>query len=429
MTKKKILSLCTAIAFCSVALFTGFKYAVQDSPFYKNTTMTSCSEDMTMNLGITAKDVPSDKLQQINQMLTVLNNSSITMHADANSSSDKQKVDEYIKLNAKSSIGAIDTAIWANVDATKSKPTIREIMQIPPIMQAMSSDLAGKQYLDMNFDNMPSDMSSAFKSLDMSQLLKAAESMSKALYNSADPFNPGINYLTTLGDKTITTPEGTVNAKAYEIKLDDAAFKTLLKYSVNYYANNKAFMDALKQYVNVMVPATDKTSKAKIDAAFADPQGVSKFVAQFNTAMDALKDVKLIGDKGIVIDYAVSPEGYIVSQSGSIDLVIDTAKLDAVDLSKVSSTTPAAITTGKSSGTYEFNIGFNATIYNINKPVNITYPTLTPANSVDYFKMMQSSMQSIKTAPAIKAPAKKAAAKKAAAKKAVVKKVIKAKKK
>ncbi len=53
-----------------------------------------------------------------------------------------------------------------------------------------------------------------------------------------------------------------------------------------------------------------------------------EFLDEFNQIMDKLKDVKILGNKGIDITYTLDENGYVISTKGDIELVVDMAKLD-----------------------------------------------------------------------------------------------------
>ncbi|HYE10390.1 MAG TPA: hypothetical protein VEF53_09440, partial [Patescibacteria group bacterium] len=82
------------------------------------------------------------------------------------------------------------------------------------------------------------------------------------------------------------------------------------------------------------------------------------------------------------LEYAIDESGYIVSQSGSVDFIIDAAKLSSLESLKDSEYTAAGI----------YNVGFDFSMltYNINKALVIEMPVVTPQNSINYNDMIKS---------------------------------------
>ena len=101
---------------------------------------------------------------------------------------------------------------------------------------------------------------------------------------------------------------------------------------------------------------------------------------QFNEFMDTYKDIKIIGDKGIVIEYGVNSDGYIVYEAGNIDLRID---LEAITKAVKEDLPPVE-------GVLNLGIKFETKVSNINKDIRVYIPKVNKSNSIDFSEMMQS---------------------------------------
>ena len=119
-----------------------------------------------------------------------------------------------------------------------------------------------------------------------------------------------------------------------------------------------------------------KTQQGEIDKAFSDfEKGLPQFTNQMNKVLNSFDKVAIVGQKGIVIDYSVDNNGYIVNEKGNMDFVFDAPKfVDVVD-SLNGTTTP-----NKPTGVYKLGIDFNTTTFNINKNVEIKFPELHSTN-------------------------------------------------
>jgi hypothetical protein len=97
-------------------------------------------------------------------------------------------------------------------------------------------------------------------------------------------------------------------------------------------------------------------------------------------AFEMIKDVKILGDEGVTINYYINKDGYIVGTNASIDIEINLADFAA-----------AVGSPGEGEGTFRFGITCESSLYNINKEVNVEIPELTKDNSLDIFDMIKST--------------------------------------
>jgi len=102
-----------------------------------------------------------------------------------------------------------------------------------------------------------------------------------------------------------------------------------------------------------------------------------------------------VGDNGITLEYAIDENGYIISQSGSMDFIIDVAKLDSIE--SIGNSEPAGV------GIYTVGFDFSMLSYNINKDMTIEMPVVTPENSIDFNNMANAAIpeQPVQPAPPI----------------------------
>ena len=97
------------------------------------------------------------------------------------------------------------------------------------------------------------------------------------------------------------------------MKLNDATLKELVKYAVNYSLDKKEVVEFIKEYMNavmkvVTIPeAEKKAAEAEIKQGLEDlEKQLPEFKAKFNEFMDKYEDVKILGDKGIVIEFGIN---------------------------------------------------------------------------------------------------------------------------
>ena len=105
---------------------------------------------------------------------------------------------------------------------------------------------------------------------------------------------------------------------------------------------------------------------------------------QFNKFMDDFKDVKILGEKGIVIEYGMNKAGFVVHKSGNIDLNIDLKAISEAMGNSISI---------ENLGVLKLGINYNTKISNINEDIKINMPNVNEKNAL-YFKDMMEQMNS-----------------------------------
>ena len=116
----------------------------------------------------------------------------------------------------------------------------------------------------------------------------------------------------------------------------------------------------------------------------ADKQ--AQFLAKFNTVMDQLKDVTLLGDKGLTLDYSIC-NGYIIKEGGAINLKVDLAQMNKF-MNTVNGQPSASV---DAKGTLDMMVNFNTDISGINSPLEIQIPDVNNDNSFNYMDLMKLS--------------------------------------
>lgn len=342
--------------------------ADQLSPFEKMNTINSVESDSNIKLNFNATGLSADDQKALQQIMPVLQNLSVKLHTKSVKANSTDAT-AYVDMSTTVAGVALDFEVWAKTELSSGTPKVLETIKIPknfPIPLGIDKD-----YITIDTSAMSKDSNVKMPTLDPSKLTEIGNKFTVILSSLIKDINDNFKLTTDKGDVTVTTPQGDVKAHAFEMKINDSDFKAILKYAINNLYNNKDFMAFLQDYIKTLDPTIDLKDFSK-QAALG--------VATANIVLDNIKDVKVLGDRGIVFDYAVNSDGYIVKESGNIDLVIDIQKLmNAVD------------PTQKSTETGIFNIGldFDQTNYNINGNVQIDLPKLTPENSMGLEDLIQ----------------------------------------
>lgn len=359
----------------------------------------SMESDNTIGVNVSVKGLEKEQQQQVDKVLPIINNSKMNLDIKMNGNTSKTLSNVQEDIGIQVAGMNIQTTVWVTLDMTGSQPKMKEIVKIPEIASAyLPAQFAGKQYMVMDPTAASSKLTTGtgnftgFMDFSKNFQPKFQSFMEKYL----DSWNPGFKFIEYKGLMRINTKEGVKYAQTYELKLNDMTFKSLLNYTANDMVQNKEFISFIKQFMLSCVDlsgAPDKDQqKQEIEKVFANmSSNPEEAMKQIKTFMDAIKDLKVIGDKGIDITYNIC-DGYIIGESGIVDLQLDINKFVQV-MNKLSNTTGA--TTEDIKGILGLGFNYSTQNYNINKDVKITIPQLTKENSFDYMDLI--NLQSTNT--------------------------------
>jgi hypothetical protein len=347
--------------------------------------------ETNLSLNISATNMSPQEEQMMAMVLPVINDTKISVLTKVNQNEDKTaaKVQSDLSMN----IGQmpVDMSVWVESDISGEKPVIKEVIKMPSIFTAQApAPFAGKEYMVMDLSEMPSTPGAPV--MDYSKLTQFSKEFQPKLVEFfakyAEQYNPGSVKITKLGQGKRITPYYYGAIDIYELKLNDKTFKELIRYTVNNFAENKEAISFIKDYMlsvmSVMgLPEQEVTAaKLQIEKAFVDFEiGLPTLIKNINDGLDKIENVKLIGDNGITVKYAVDNKGYIIYEEGNVEFVIDLpalAKLSGI-------TTPVD---GQPTGIYTINLKFSNDIRKINRLVEIELPQLNEANSFNYIDLL-----------------------------------------
>lgn len=353
--------------------------------------------DIALKFDVTGLSAEEQQSEETQNLVKLLNNLKLTVNEKATSNTEKTSSKALIDATIDMGGMGVNTQIWVEADTTGNKPVVKEIFKLP-VMAAMylPSQYKDKEYMvyDVNEFNK---LAPAGSGMDLSKTINAAkdfqENLSKFFKEYALQYNPGLELVKSKGTKVINNE----TLPVYELKLDDASFKALLKYTINDLVKNKDCANIIKDYLisisGVMNNSDSADYKAELEKSFADFQNnLPQYTSKINNVIDKFNSVKIIGDKGIVMDYAINKDGYIVNESGSVDLVIDPKAISDV-IGQLIPEADSSLTDDQQLGVYKIGFDYNTDIYNINKDLTIDFPVLTSQNSFSYVDLVQSFMQ------------------------------------
>ncbi len=359
--------------------------------------ITSMQSDNTIGVTVGAKDLPAEGQKVADTIIPVVNNAKLGMDIKMNGNKEKTitNVQEDITMNIAGM--NVQTTLWVATDISGSQPKIKEIVKVPAALATyLPPQFVGKQYMVMDPVAMTSQ--NGAPSVEFNGLTTFGKNFQpqfqKFMENYVEHWNPGFTFINYKGLTKISTKEGIKFAQTYQLKLNDITFKAMMNYTANDFVKNKEISTFVKQFMitcaDLSAGADKDVQKQQIEKMFNDmnsnPEAAMKQIKFF---MDNIKDLKVIGDKGIDVTYYVA-DGYIIGEDGIVDLQLDLHKF--VDVMSKLSNSPANKTPEEIKGLINLGFTYNTKNYDINKEVKIEVPELTKENSFDYMELIKAQV-------------------------------------
>lgn len=354
--------------------------------FAKSQGINSMETKTNITLNITGTNLSTQENQMMQTLTPMINGSTITMTTKVNQNAAKTKGKSQSDINMKFGGTQMDMGVWADTDITGDKPQIYEVISLPAILNSqLPKEFQGKQYMVMDMNNLNS--SSGISQQDYTNLINFSKDFQTKLADFmtkySQQYNPNLNVISNLGTKNIVQDGISQSVNMYEIKLNDATFKALLKYTLNNFATNTDAINLIEEYLTAVMSVGGNTNKAELQKILAE---LPTLLTNSSAAVDKLQNVKIIGDKGITIDYAVNSDGYIINENANTEFVIDVPGLNK--LSTASGTQDASLQS--LTGVYTVDITSASEINKINSDVTIDMPVVGASNSFNYSDLLKS---------------------------------------
>ena len=336
----------------------------------------------SLNFTLNASGLPEEEQAMFDSIADVVNSAQINAASKSVMNNEGTKAMVEAKLSAKAMGMNMDTTIWMDMDMSVNNQKFTEIIQIPEILAGfMPEEFQGKEYLAID-ESQSAEQTNVGNPKELMEISKKLQNqMMTIIEEYMDKANSDFGIIKDRGIKVVNTAEGKDYARIYQVRLEDATLKAVIKESVNDMMQDKDLINLIKEYILAMAEfETNPEAKAELEKAAAELENnTGAFADSFNKAIDILEDVTLIGKRGIAIDYTVSSKGYIINEKGNVDFVIDVAKLSRA-FAEIAGEIAAEDATA--AGVYSIGIDFDSDIFNINGDVTVEMPKLTAENSM-----------------------------------------------
>ncbi|KUO73697.1 MAG: hypothetical protein APF81_01980 [Desulfosporosinus sp. BRH_c37] len=364
----------------------------------KMQTVKSMQQHTSMTFHLSGSGFEPSVQQQVDTAAMFLNSGKLDLDIKTSGNEQKTAVKSQINMNLALQGMDINMPVWVDTDLTGNTPKATEIIKLPLMAKAsLPPQFASKEYIVMN----PFDMnSSGTSNIDMTKLMEFSKGFQEAelkfLTSYSQRFKPNFEAVGH-SSQYMQTDDGLKLVTSCEIKLNDAQFKDLIRYTVNNLVQDDEAVAFVKEYMDTILEMSHVPDQAKslndFNQVFEDFDVTKQyeFLAKFNTLMDQLKDVTLLGDKGIKLEYAIY-NGYFIKNSGAINLKFDVSQMNRL-MNTLSGQESATV---DAKGTVDLMVNYSTDFSGIDKPVEIQIPDVNSSNSLNYQDLINLSTNKAK---------------------------------
>lgn len=345
----------------------------------KTQSLTDSEVKSDISLNISGDNLSPQQQKVMTTVVPLINASKLSIVTDNYENEDNTKAQTSSDITITGPI-KLNMGLWIDADITNDTPTVNEVFKMPKILtNQLPNDFKGKDYMIMDYNNM-SNVKGA-PQIDFKKLMEFdREFQPKLLQFMAEyikQFNPNLNIINKVDAKYIGEPSNPQFVDIYELKLDDKTFKDLMHYTLNNFAENKDAIAFIKGYM------TSLTSIMGLSQNQENFEQLPQMITQLDKELDTLNNIKILGDKGITIQYAINYNGYIVNESGNAEFIINLPELSKNNSSSSEQNSQ------KLTGIYTVDLNFNSDYQALNSSNHVVIPTLTNNNSFNYTDLLK----------------------------------------
>jgi len=389
------------------SLFTGCNKEEKDllDAFVKSQDILSVesTSDIEFNLVATGLDEETQVIfdgfaSQLNDMKLSLNQKSVI---NEDKTIAKGQIDANIQLTDMS----FDSSIWVDMDMSGDEPVLKEIFKLPSMLMSMIPGAAEKEYLVLDFDtmnksiaDMEEDMPEQVNINDTMEIaMKYQEKFMDAFVEYIENYDSDLSIVTQLDDKTVDGEK----IKYYQVDFDNDSFKDFLKYTAISMLQDENIIPMFKEYMTEIMASSGQ----EVPEELSMTENITEMVQKTTEFFEKLEGLTLLGEDGITITYGINEDGYFVSEEGTLDFLIDTEEFTALIADSVAENEALEGETSMEdealieanyalqnmpTPVFELKISYDTNMTNINKDLEITMPTTTEDNSIDYMELIES---------------------------------------
>lgn len=390
MKRVPILALVLALVLSLTACYSGEK-ELYDA-FNKNKDITALESETQLKLAFSWEGFSAEDEIMLQQLANILNTAELKIYQKAKGNQEKTASTGEVEVNIGLAMFSLPFKVWVDTDISEDNFKLVEVIQLPPMLRMLIPGLANKEYLVYDFDEI---MEEVGEEANMAEVVKLNRELQPKLIEFIEEIQkelkPDIDMISKKGRELVDGEQ----LSLYEIKLNDESLKELIKYTVDYILEKENFETLIREYMNSMAEialSQEELTEEEVEAMAEEldnalPELMPELKEEFNKFMEKYEDVQILGEDGINIVLGINKEGYLVYETGSIDLKVD---LGAIAKAKGDEETEAKI--------INLGIEYKTKTYNINsEDIEIKMPEITEKNSIKYNDLMKSFEEQVNT--------------------------------
>ncbi len=348
------------------------------------------TNDMAFNLRAEGLDEESQVMfdaiaSQINNMKLSLKQKSV---ANKDQTVAKAQIDANVLLNDMN----FDTSIWVDMDMNGDKLVLKEFFKLPSMLMSFIPGAVDKEYIVLDFDTMNQAMGDMEEDMPgqmdldktMAIAMKYQEKFKVAIVDYMKSYKFNDLAVTKLEDQIVNDEK----IKYYQVAFDNDSFKEFLKYTTISMLQDENLLPLFEEYMTELMSAAGEELPEELSLVGKSTEMIEKV----KTFFEKIEDLTILGEDGILITFGINEDGYFVSEAGNMNFLIDTNQwINLIPASMKENEALESMPTP----VFELSISYDSKMDNINEDVEVTMPTTTEENAIDYMDLIKSMIPEV----------------------------------
>lgn len=360
--------------------------------FLKNQEILSLESITNLDFKLTSEGLSEDEQIIFDGIADVVNDLSIEMQQRSVANEDQTSAKAYGLAKVNLGEESHDTSIWVDLDMSGDELILKEIFKLPTILKdMMPEEIGAKKYMVLDFNDMMKELEDLGQdveaTMDMNEVMAVAmkyqEKFVEAINNYIRDYDSKLSLVKRMEDKSINGEM----AKIYQVKFDDASFKEFLKYNMINVLQDKEMLSLFTDYMAEVFAISGEEMPEEFNFQKDIPQAIEKIKEMFET----IDKVSILGKDGIVINYGINEDGYIISEEGKYDFLIDVKSIMEIASEELEGQSLETMSTP----VFNLVLSSDMKVSKINKDMIIYIPKTTSQNSISYMEAIEKMLENM----------------------------------
>lgn len=339
----------------------------------KTNEMVSCEKDIELSAFLDYDGFSEADAAELESVKEIINQAKLSLNYKAVKNEENTMNKVAVEGNVELQGMPIDFGLWLDMDMTDEEdPKFVQIIRQPAMMMQDST----KPYMAMDLSDSLTGINTQEYGNIMKQSVELNEFVLTFIREYVKDFDLGATLISENGTQEV---DGETLPK-YQLKIDDKTAKKLVRHLLDDMLVNGKGIDFIDQLMAMqqknMEAMYDNDDLSLEETEFPKPtqEEIDEFKEIFNEMMDKLENVTLLGSDGIQVDYVINNDGYIVYESGVVDIKINIEDMFTAFEYDI-------VNEGLDLGVIQLKLKYTVNTKNINKDITIDIPKLSHENA------------------------------------------------